>query len=54
MFIPMQTGNKPPFKVTIKPRSQAHADLIRRECREVAEELERLVVDGSYLKATVN
>jgi len=25
-----------PYKVTIKPRSQAHQDLIERECRQAA------------------
>jgi hypothetical protein len=46
MRIPMQTGTQAPFKVTIKPRSEAHADLILRECKSVADELARLELDG--------
>lgn len=42
----MQTGPKGPFKVIIKPRSPAHAELIRRECKEVADELESLGKSG--------
>ncbi|KAK7704009.1 hypothetical protein SLS57_010663 [Botryosphaeria dothidea] len=32
MDIPQLNGGKPPFKVNIKPRSEKHADLIRRDC----------------------
>jgi len=35
----MTTGGKPPFKAILKPRSAAHAELIRRECKAVADEL---------------
>jgi hypothetical protein len=42
----MQTGHKSPFKTTIRPRSQAHADLILRECKAVADELEKINLDG--------
>jgi len=42
MNIPAQTGNKPPFKVIIKPRSDAHAELIRRECKVIADDLAAL------------
>ena len=35
----MTTGGNPPFKAILKPRSAAHAELIRRECKGVAEEL---------------
>ena len=51
--IPMQVGNAAPFKVTIKPRSEAHAELIRRECKSVAEELSSIALDKEYLKATL-
>lgn len=55
MTIPMQTGNKAPFKTTIRPRSQAHADLIRRECKAVADELEKINLAGKKqtYKATI-
>jgi hypothetical protein len=46
MKIPVQTGPKAPFKVMIKPRTQAHADLILRECKGVADELARLDLEG--------
>jgi hypothetical protein len=51
----MQTGSKTPFRVTIKPRSEAHAELIRRECKEVADDLARIELgdDTQYLKATL-
>jgi hypothetical protein len=42
----MQTGTEAPFKVTIKPRSQAYADLILQECNSVADELAQLEFDG--------
>lgn len=51
--IPMQVGNTAPFKVTIKPRSEAHAALIRRECKGVADELANIARDQPYLKATL-
>jgi hypothetical protein len=35
----VQTGPMGPFKVIIKPRSAAHAELIRRGCKDVADEL---------------
>jgi hypothetical protein len=50
MRIPMQTGPNPPFKVTIKPRSEAHAELIRRECKVVADELARIEANAHILK----
>jgi hypothetical protein len=51
MKIPNQTGETPPFKVIIKPRSPAHADLIRGECAGVAAELEKMDRDAGQLKA---
>lgn len=36
MAIPLLTGNKAPFSLKVKPRSETHADLIRRTCREAA------------------
>jgi len=52
MRIPVQVGDKAPFKVKITPRSVAHADLIRRECNDVAEELARIQLGPDrYLKA---
>jgi hypothetical protein len=54
MRIPNQTGGHPPFKVIIKPRSQAHADLIRRECKGVADELAKIELAGrGELKASL-
>jgi hypothetical protein len=49
----MQTGDEAPFKVTIKPRSAAHAELIRRECKSVADDLESIALDKHYLKASL-
>lgn len=34
MTIPQITKHKAPFAVKIKVRSEAHADLIRRECAD--------------------
>lgn len=53
MHIPSQVHEDGPFKVIIKPRSEAHAELIRRECRAVAEELEKIGTDRGQYKATV-
>jgi hypothetical protein len=41
---PQSRGGVPPFKVVIKPRSEMHAALIRRECQGVADELARISV----------
>jgi len=49
----MQVGNAAPYKVTIKPRSEAHAALIRRECKGVADDLSNIARDKQYLKATL-
>lgn len=46
MRIPTQIHGHAPFKVIIKPRSAAHAELIRRECKAVADELKMLESDG--------
>ena len=35
--IPVLQTNKPPFKITIKPRSKAHADLIMKACAYAAD-----------------
>ena len=35
--IPIHETHKPPFKVTIKPRSKAHEDLIMRSCKYAAD-----------------
>ena len=51
--IPMQVGNAPPFKVTIKPRSEAHAALIERECKFAADELSNIAQDQKYWKDTL-
>ena len=45
----MQTGPNGPFKVVIKPRSAAHAELIRRECKDVADELVNLSRHGKAM-----
>jgi hypothetical protein len=49
----MQTGEEAPFKVTIKPRSPAHAELIRRECKSVADDLESIALVKHYFKASM-
>ena len=48
----MTTGGKPPFAAKIKPRSAAHAELVRRECKGVADELSR-IESGANLKASL-
>jgi hypothetical protein len=54
MRIPAQSEGKGPFKVKITPRSAKHAELIRRECKEVADELDRINLTGDrYLKASM-
>jgi hypothetical protein len=54
MSIPAQSENRAPFKVKITPRSSAHSELIRRECKEVADELDKINLAGDrYLKASV-
>jgi hypothetical protein len=54
MHIPNQTGEHTPFKVIIKPRSQAHADLIRKECKATADELAAIeAAAATPLKATL-
>jgi hypothetical protein len=45
----VQTGPKGPFKVIIKPRSDAHAELIRRECKDIADELVSLGKQGEAM-----
>ena len=51
--IPMQVGDTAPFKVTIKPRSEAHAALIKRDCKGVADELSKIAREKEYLRATL-
>jgi len=34
--IPILQTHKPPFKITIRPRSEKHAELIRRTCAYAA------------------
>jgi len=49
MHIPQQTHGAAPFRVKITPRSEAHAALIRRECKAIADEL-TLINSGTYPK----
>lgn len=52
--IPAQSEGKAPFRVNITPRSAKHAELIRRECKEVADELEKINLgQDRYLKAAM-
>ena len=52
MRIPVQVGDGAPFKVRIQPRSAAHAALIRRDCKDVSDELAKIQLGPNrYLKA---
>jgi hypothetical protein len=39
MTIPQLTGGKAPFNVKLKPRSEKHAELIRRDCYAATKEV---------------
>jgi hypothetical protein len=39
LTIPQLTGGKAPFNVKLKPRSEKHAELIRRDCFAATKEV---------------
>jgi hypothetical protein len=41
MNIPPQTKGLPPYKIIIKPRSEAHRQLVLRECKAANDDLHR-------------